>query len=146
MKKLSIALIAGAVFAVALAAKKPDSKPASSKTASDSPSNGKSCAACQETKPVLAPSDLDDAFDDARPAYAAASKYPETVDKLRCFCGCEESPNLHHKNLLTCFTSLHATGCEICQGEANMAGKMKGEGSTDQEVKGVVEAIYESRK
>jgi hypothetical protein len=146
MKKTSIALAAVAIFAAAFAAKKPDSKPASSKPASDSSSKGKVCSACKETKPVLSPADLDDAFEDARPSYAAASKYPETVDKLRCFCGCEESPNLHHKNLLTCFTSLHATGCEICQGEANMAGKMKGEGSTDEEVKGVVEAIYEARK
>ena len=145
MKRISVVLAAAAVLAVTIAAKKPDARPAPAKPAAEA-AKGKSCAACKETRPVLSPADLDDAFDDARPSYAAASKYPETVDKLRCFCGCEESPNLHHKNLLTCFTSLHATGCEICQGEANMAGKMKGEGSTDEEVKGVVEAIYEARK
>src|SRR5258706_2981846 len=127
MKNIGIILIAGAISAVSMGAKKPD------------PAKGKACAACKETKPVLAPSDLDDAFDDARPAYAAASKYPETVDKLRCFCGCEESPNLHHKNLLTCFTSLHATGCEICQGESNMAGEMKSESSSYAESPRVVQ-------
>ena len=150
MKIVLAVLFSGAVLAAILGAKKPDSNPASSRPAAAKPAadstKGKSCSACRETRPVLAPSDLDDAFDDSRPSYAAASKYPHTVDKLHCFCGCEESPNLHHKTLLTCFTSLHATGCEICQGEANMAARMKAEGSTDEEVKGVVEAIYQKGK
>lgn len=107
----------------------------------DSPkSNG--CAACRETKPLLDPAELGDEDAESRPAYAAAKKYPETIDKIHCYCGCEDSPNLHHKSLLTCYTSLHATGCEICRGEAELAGKMKGEGSADDEVKKVVEAFY----
>jgi hypothetical protein len=103
------------------------------------------CAACREKKPVLDPASLKEADDGARAAYAAARAYPETIDKIHCYCGCEESPNLHHKSLLTCFTTLHATGCEICQGEARMAGKMKQEGSPDEEIKQVVESIYKDR-
>ncbi len=101
-----------------------------------------SCAACREKKPVIDPANLDDSDTESRPAYAAASKYPETIDKIHCYCGCEESPNLHHASLLTCFTSLHATGCEICRGEAELAGKMKNEGSPDDEIKKVVESFY----
>lgn len=103
-------------------------------------SNG--CAACRETKPLLDPAELGDEDAESRPAYAAAKKYPETIDKIHCYCGCEESPNLHHRSLLTCYTSLHATGCEICRGEAELAGKMKAEGSADDEIKKVVEAFY----
>ena len=104
------------------------------------------CTACRETKPLLDPAQLGDEDAESRPAYAAAKKYPETIDKIHCYCGCEESPNLHHKSLLTCYTSLHATGCEICRGEAELAGKMKAEGSTDDEVKKVVEAFYDKSK
>jgi hypothetical protein len=101
------------------------------------------CATCRETRPTLDPADLDDVDAESRPAYDAARRYPETIDKIRCFCGCEESKNLHHKSLLTCFTSLHATGCEICRGEAELAGRMKTEKSADEEVKRVVEALYD---
>lgn len=104
------------------------------------------CTTCRETKPVLNPADLEDFDAESRPAYEAAKKYPEIVDQIRCYCGCEQSPNLHHKSLLTCFTSLHATGCEICRGEAELAGKMKAEGSADDEVKKVVESLYEKGK
>ena len=107
-------------------------------------SNG--CATCRETKPLVDPADLGNEDAESRPAYAAAKKYPETIDKIHCYCGCEESPNLHHKSLLTCYTSLHATGCEVCRGEAEMAGKMKAEGSTDDEVKKVVETFYDKSK
>jgi hypothetical protein len=101
------------------------------------------CSGCRERKPVIDPANLDDVDNESRPAYAAAAKYPETIDKLHCFCGCEESPNLHHVSLLTCYTSLHATGCEICRGEAELAGKMKSEGSSDDEIKKVVESFYQ---
>ena len=101
------------------------------------------CSACREKSAPIDPAKLSDDDAAARPAYAAAAKYPETIDKIHCYCGCEESPNLHHASLLTCFTSLHATGCEICRGEAELAGKMKGEGSDDDEIKKVVESFYQ---
>ena len=107
------------------------------------PAKSNGCSTCRETKPLVDPAELEDFDAESRPAYAAAKKYPETIDKIHCYCGCEQSPNLHHKSLLTCYTSLHATGCEICRGEAELAAKMKGEGSTDDEVKKVVEAFYQ---
>jgi len=139
MKRISLAICAAALAAGALrGADGPAPKKASEKAAG--------CSTCRETKPVLDPAELEDFDAESRPAYAAAKKYPETVDKIHCYCGCEQSPNLHHKSLLTCFTSLHATGCEICRGEAELAGKMKDEGSADDEVKKVVEAFYDKGK
>ncbi|MGH9442465.1 MAG: PCYCGC motif-containing (lipo)protein [Thermoanaerobaculia bacterium] len=117
--------------------------PAADRTApKNDPAKRAGCATCRETKPLVDPAELADFDAESRPAYAAAKKYPETIDKIHCYCGCEESPNLHHKSLLTCYTSLHATGCEVCRGEAEMAAKMKGEGSSDGEVKSVVEMFY----
>ena len=134
--KLSILAAAGALLvagAVAFADRTAPRK---------EPQKSNGCAACRETKPLVDPAELGDEDAESRPAYAAAKKYPETIDKIHCYCGCEESPNLHHKSLLTCYTSLHATGCEICRGEAELAGKMKAEDSTDDEIKKVVEAFY----
>ena len=124
--------------AAALAASKPAAKDSAKPAAS-------ACSGCREKGTPIDPSALSTADAEARPAYAAASKYPETIDKIHCYCGCEDSPNLHHASLLTCFTTLHATGCEICRGEAEMAGKMNGEGSADDEIKTVVEAFYSDR-
>lgn len=131
----SLLLAALAVFA---AAPKPAAKTV------DKPKSV-ACAGCREKGTPIDPSALSEADAAARPAYAAASKYPETIDGIHCFCGCEDSPNLRHASLLTCFTTLHATGCEICRGEAELAGKMKGEGSADDEIKKVVEAFYQDR-
>ena len=111
--------------------------------AAPGPAKNASCNACREKKPVIDPANLSEEDADSRPAYAAAAQHPETIDKIHCYCGCEESPNLKHASLLTCFTSLHATGCEICRGEAELAGKMKNEGSADDEVKKVVESFYQ---
>jgi hypothetical protein len=100
------------------------------------------CSSCREKRPVLPASEIpaDDAA--SQQAYAVARKHPALLDRLHCYCGCEESPQLHHKSLLTCYTTLHATGCEICRGEATMAGRMKDEGSPDDEIKEVVESLY----
>jgi hypothetical protein len=135
---LTLAAVAAlaAPNSVALAGSKPSAKAAARPAAS-------SCSGCREKGTPIDPATLSAEDADSRPAYAAASKYPETIDKIHCYCGCEDSPNLHHASLLTCFTTLHATGCEICRGEAEMAGKMKGEGSADDEIKKVVEAFYQ---
>ena len=132
---------AGLFAATAAPAGKNPSERASGKTAAKS----SACSACREKGTPIDPAALSEADAAARPAYAAASKYPQTIDKIHCYCGCEDSPNLHHASLLTCFTTLHATGCEICRGEAELAGKMKGEGSTDEDIKQVVEAFYQDR-
>ena len=137
MKTVSATVAALALLVAALAiADKTPSKANAGRAAT-------SCSACREKNPPIDPAKLSEDDAAARPAYAAAARYPESIDKIHCYCGCEESPNLHHASLLTCFTNLHATGCEICRGEAELAGKMKGEGSSDEEVKKVVETFYQ---
>ena len=132
-------LFLGIAAAVAFAAKPAD------KTALKSAATPAACDGCREKGTPIDPATLSEEDAASRPAYAAAKQYPATIDKIHCYCGCEDSPNLHHKSLLTCFTTLHATGCEICRGEAELAGKMKGEGSADEDVKKVVEAFYQDR-
>jgi hypothetical protein len=138
--KFAAALISALALSVA-AFSLADKAPARGKAQAGSDKG--TCSGCREKNPAMDPASLSEEDAAARPAYAAASRYPETIDKIHCYCGCEDSPNLHHASLLTCFTSLHATGCEICRSEAEMAGKMKSEGSSDDEVKKVVESFYQ---
>ena len=78
---------------------------------------------------------------DVRISYEAARKYPDTLDRLHCFCECKESQREHHKTLLTCFTSSHAAGCGICQREAILAAKLKDQGLPDEQVELTVESV-----
>lgn len=149
MKKTAFAVLSAALLAAAglfAATSAPGGKtPNKAGAARSAAAKPAPCSACREKGTPIDPSALSEADAAARPAYAAASAYPATIDKIHCYCGCEDSPNLHHTSLLTCFTTLHATGCEICRGEAELAGKMKGEGSADAEIKQVVEAFYQQR-
>ena len=65
--------------------------------------------------PVLDPS----SFPDNRAAFVAyrlASRIPETLYQIPCYCGCDQSRG--HESLLDCFTGNHGTRCRICQKEA----------------------------
>jgi hypothetical protein len=104
-----------------------------------------SCAACIERAPVLDPARYASWNDqDVRRAYEAARKYPDTLDRIHCFCECKESPREHHKTLLTCFTTEHGAGCGICQHEANLAAKLKDKGASDEEVEATVESVHKT--
>jgi Protein of unknown function with PCYCGC motif len=127
--------VAGAVIALLLAGFSGGS--AARKSAEKKASRG--CAACREKRPVLDPAQFSDPA--VRAAYEVARKYPKLLDRIHCFCECEENPNLHHKNLLTCYTSDHAAHCDVCMHEANLAGKMKREGASDDEIVSVVETL-----
>lgn len=52
-------------------------------------------------------------------AYDAARKIPEVLDKVYCYCKCQENHN--HKSLRTCFVDAHGSQCGICMDEALMA-------------------------
>ena len=118
----------------AASAAKPAGRPAG--TASNS------CAVCLERGAVLDPALFANATEpDVRPSYEAARKYPDTLDRLHCFCECKESQREHHKTLLTCFTSAHAAGCGICQREAILAAKLKDQGMSDEQVEKAVESV-----
>jgi hypothetical protein len=58
----------------------------------------------RETRPTLSPERF---TGKARVTYAIAAEIPEVLDGLYCYCRCRE--NFGHKNLLTCFTSTHAS-------------------------------------
>jgi len=106
-----------------------------------------SCGTCKERRAVLDPGLFADPRiyePGVRPAYEAARKYPATLDRIHCFCECAESERFHHKNLLTCFTDMHAAGCGICVKEALLAAELKTKGASDAEVERIVESLYKT--
>jgi hypothetical protein len=66
-----------------------------------------------------------------REAYAAARQVPAILNQLYCWCGCKENPATHHRALLECYESEHASGCDICMGEATLARSLVEQGVTD---------------
>ena len=119
----------------------PTSAPAAKPPARAAAAAMNSCATCLERGVVLEPSRLPNGAEvDVRVSYEAARKYPDTLDRLHCFCECKESLRERHKTLLTCFTSEHAAGCGICQREAILAAKLKDQGLADDQVELAVES------
>ncbi len=142
---LAAALAGSLVFAARAAAgpskprRTPTAVPAAKPTARAAAMN--SCAACLERGVVLDPSRLPNGNEaDVRISYEAARKYPDTLDRLHCFCECKESLRERHKTLLTCFTSEHAAGCGICQREAILAARLKDQGLPDEQIELTVES------
>jgi hypothetical protein len=104
-----------------------------------------SCTGCAERAPILDPKLFTDPSryePEVAPAYAVARKYPQTLDRLHCFCECQESMTHRHKTLLTCFTTEHAAGCGICIREAILAGELKDKGLPDDQIENTVEPAF----
>lgn len=99
--------------------------------------------------PVVVPTGRSDAtavmspasFTDPRQqhAYEIARTVPATLNQLYCWCHCHESTIFHHRSLLECFESDHASGCDICMGEAEIASQMVSQGTTD--IRAIQDAI-----
>ncbi|MEP6802686.1 MAG: PCYCGC motif-containing (lipo)protein [Acidobacteriota bacterium] len=138
-----VSLIAVSTFAGAQHQHSAPAKASGAKPAAAGQQN--SCSTCLERGAVLDPAKFS-TWDnpDVKKSYEAAKKYPDTMDRLHCFCECKESPREHHKTLLTCFASEHAAGCGICQHEALMAAKLKEQGASDEEVEITVEAVHKT--
>jgi hypothetical protein len=101
------------------------------------------CASCKERRPTLPPEKFAKGYEpEVAQGYAIARRYPETLDRLHCFCECAESPMYRHKTLLSCFTDLHAAGCGICLSEARLAAQLKERGLSDAEIKNTVESVH----
>ncbi len=66
-----------------------------------------------------------------RHAYMAAREIPTVLNQLYCWCHCRESTIFHHRSLLECFESDHASQCGICMDEATLAYDMVKRGVTD---------------
>lgn len=62
-------------------------------------------------------------------AYALAREIPETINKLYCWCGCENR-GIHRSNL-ACFEDQMAVNCAVCRGTAEIAYRMTQQGVTD---------------
>ena len=100
--------------------------------------------------PVVAPTVRSDAsfvldparFADQRQqeAYSAARQIPAVLNQLYCWCGCRENPATRHRALLECYESEHASGCDICIGEAVIARSMVEEGATN--IRRIQDQIY----
>jgi hypothetical protein len=136
-------LVATAFLALGVIAASPSKKTAPAKPAA--PAN--SCTSCVERGAVLDPNLFSDTrrFEpEVKPSYAAARQYPATLDRLHCFCECQESMVHRHKTLLTCFTTDHAAGCGICIREALLAKELKDKGMSDDQVENTVESIFKT--
>jgi hypothetical protein len=66
---------------------------------------------------------------DVRHAYWVATQIPATLNKLYCWCGCENR-GVHRSNL-QCFEDQMAVTCAVCQGTAEIAWQMTQAGIRD---------------
>ncbi|MFM0480579.1 PCYCGC motif-containing lipoprotein [Paraburkholderia strydomiana] len=66
---------------------------------------------------------------DVRHSYWVATQIPATLNKLYCWCGCENR-GIHRSNL-QCFEDQMAVTCAVCQGTAEIAWRMTQAGVQD---------------
>ncbi len=97
-------------------------------------------------------SDLENVLDlsSQPPQIVATYHYVEghrsLVQQMPCYCGCGKS--LNHQNLFDCFVisqgvySDHASGCMVCEDEANDAQRLTGEGKSPSEIRAWIDAEY----
>ncbi|MBR7896196.1 hypothetical protein KDW83_30280 [Burkholderia multivorans] len=64
-----------------------------------------------------------------RHAYWVATQIPATLNKLYCWCGCENRGE--HRSNLQCFEDKMAVSCPVCQGTAEIAYQMTQAGVRD---------------
>lgn len=80
--------------------------------------------------------------------YRGAESHATHFEEIPCFCGCQEG-RLQHRNLLDCYVlkdgagwESHAVGCDVCQGEAEMALDLLKDGSPIAEIKSRIVDSY----
>jgi hypothetical protein len=73
-------------------------------------------------------------------AYAAARTHPEIFDGVYCACRCDKSMN--HRSLLSCFESRQAIGCMACREEAELVGRLAGDGKSLEEIRLAVDTEF----
>ena len=72
--------------------------------------------------------------------YAAAKQYPEVIEHLFCYCGCDITDQ--HKSLMDCYVSNHGAYCTICMEEAILAKEMKDKNSNLKEIQAKVDKKF----
>jgi len=70
-----------------------------------------------------------------REAYSVAKEIPDVLAQQPCYCYCQRQG---HRSLLDCFSSLHATSCDICINEARLAGQLHRQGKTAEEIRAAI--------
>jgi Protein of unknown function with PCYCGC motif len=66
---------------------------------------------------------------DVRHSYWVATQIPAVLNKLYCWCGCENRGE--HRSNLQCFEDKMAVDCAVCQGTAEIAWQMTQNGVRD---------------
>ncbi len=78
----------------------------------------------------------------ANEAYAAAREAAATLDGVYCHCDC--SKHAGHRSLLTCFESEHGAHCDVCMGEAILAGGMAKQDKSLTEIRTAIDRQFGS--
>src|SRR5207249_10561463 len=73
-------------------------------------------------------------------AYRLADKHAAVLAQLHCYCGCEQHEDHHH--LLDCFTTSHASSCEICMNEVRDTDQMLRDGVSVEEIGAALQRKY----
>lgn len=142
---ITAALLVAVAASAGAAGQKAVAKKPVAKAVKKAPAASGGCSNCVEKAGVLDPKLFTDTSKyeaEVAPAYEAARKYPATMDRLHCFCECQESMTHRHKTLLTCFTTDHAAGCGICIREALLAQELKEKGMPDDQIENAVESVF----
>ena len=74
--------------------------------------------------------------------YEAARAHPEIFDGIACACSCGGKRGTH-RSLLVCYETMQPTGCGGCQEEAELVGKLAGEGKTLAEIRTAVDKKFD---
>ena len=77
-------------------------------------------------------------------AYKAAKDNPDLLDKIYCYCKCQD--NFGHKSLLTCFVDRHGSQCGVCMDEALMASDLRNKGYGDEEIVEKINSKFSKQK
>ncbi len=68
-------------------------------------------------------------------AYSVAKEIPGVLAQQPCYCYCQRQG---HRSLHDCFTSFHATSCDICINEAHLAGQLSRQGTTAGDIRAAI--------
>lgn len=89
--------------------------------------------------------------EDSLKGYRIAATYPEALEAVPCYCGCEQNPE-KYQNLKDCFIDRktgdfdeHAAGCAICLEEAIDIGEWMKEDLSLREIRDRIDEAYEGR-
>ncbi|MEM2237808.1 MAG: CYCXC family (seleno)protein [Candidatus Caldarchaeum sp.] len=91
-------------------------------------------------KPVLNPELFRGLVKDG---YLTAKQYPQLLEQLRCYCGCDNPKHTpYHRNLYECFTDTHGANCQVCVEEALIARNLYEQGMDPAQIRSSIDKRY----